>query len=400
MQFNGAALFVTALIAVLAPLISEIPIGLRLPMVVVEVGLGIIVGPHVLGWASDTGMLGMLGYLGLIFLFFLAGMELELDAVRGKPLKLAAAGWALSVAVAFPLAALLDWLHLIDAPLLVAVALTTTGMGTLMPILRDSGELGTRFGTYVVAAGAMGEFGPIMLLSLLLTREHTRWLQTALMLFFVLLALLAAGIALLPKPPRIVSFLADTMNSASQLPVRIAILVLALLIAIAEKFGLDMILGAFTAGMIVSLGSKGIQGTKLVHRLEAIGYGFLIPMFFVASGMHFDVRALAASPRALLRLPLFLLLMFVARSAPIVFYRYELAKEDRIPFVFYSATSLPLLIAISEIGVQTGRMLPDNAAALVGAGMLSILLFPITALLSRRYATVPPAIATTRVQGE
>jgi Kef-type K+ transport system membrane component KefB len=400
MEFNGAALFITAFIAVLAPLISEIPIGLRLPMVVVEVGLGILVGPHVLGWASPTGMLGILGYLGLIFLFFLCGMELDFEAIRGKPLKLAVTGWGLSVVVAFALSALLYRTHFIQAPLLIAVALTTTGVGTIMPILRDSGELGTRFGTYVVAAGAMGEFGPIVLLSVLLTREHTRWIQTALMLFFVLLALLAAGIALLPKPPRIISFLADTMNSTSQLPVRIAILVLAFLIAIAEKFGLDLILGAFTAGMIVSLGSKGIRGAKLVHRLEAIGYGFLIPMFFVASGMHFDIHALFASPRALWRLPLFLVLMFVARSVPIVFYRYELAKEDRIPFVFYSATSLPLLIAIAEIGVQTGRMMPDNAAAIVGAGMLSILLFPITALLSRRYASVPTAIATTRIQEE
>jgi Kef-type K+ transport system membrane component KefB len=397
MEFNGAALFITAFIAVLAPLISEIPIGLRLPMVVVEVGLGIVVGPHVLGWASSTGMLGILGYLGLIFLFFLCGMELDFEAIRGKPLKLAVTGWGLSVVVAFALSALLYWTHFIQAPLLIAVALTTTGVGTLMPILRDSGELGTRFGTYVVAAGAMGEFGPIVLLSVLLAREHTRWIQTALMLFFVLLALLAAGIALLPKPPRIISFFADTMNSTSQLPVRIAILVLAFLIAIAEKFGLDMILGAFTAGMIVSLGSKGIQGTKLVHRLEAIGYGFLIPMFFVASGMHFDIHALVASPRALWRLPLFLVLMFVARSVPIVFYRYELAKEDRIPFVFYSATSLPLLIAIAEIGVQTGRMMPDNAAAIVGAGMLSILLFPITALLSRRYTNISTVIAS-RVQ--
>jgi len=234
MEFNGAALFITAFIAVLAPLISEIPIGLRLPMVVVEVGLGIVVGPHVLGWASPTGMLGMLGYLGLIFLFFLCGMELDFEAIRGKPLKLAVTGWGLSVVVAFALSALLYWTHFIQAPLLIAVALTTTGMGTLMPILRDSGELGTRFGTYVVAAGAVGEFGPIVLLSVLLTREHTRWIQTALMLFFVLLALLAAGIALLPKTPRIVSFFADTMNSTSQLPVRIAILVLALLIAIAE----------------------------------------------------------------------------------------------------------------------------------------------------------------------
>src|SRR5580693_4284132 len=398
MEFDGGALLVTAVIAVLAPLISEIPIGLRLPMVAVEVGLGIVVGPQVLGWGSPTGMLALLGYLGLIFLFFLAGMEIDFKAIRGKPLALAIPGWILSVLVAFSIAAILFRMGVIQAPLLVGVALTTTGIGALMPILRDSGELGTRFGTYVVAAGAMGEFGPIMLLSLLLTREHTRWLQTALMIFFVALALLAAALALLPKPPRIVAFLGSTMNSTSQLPVRIAIMVLALLIAIAEKFGLDMILGAFTAGMIVSLGSKGIQGTRLVHRLEAIGYGFLIPMFFVTSGMHFNVQALAANPRALLRLPLFLLLLFAARSVPIVFYRYELAKEDRVPFVFYSATSLPLLIAIAEIGVQTGRMLPDNAAALVGAGMLSILLFPITALISRRNVNIPASVATTHIQ--
>jgi Kef-type K+ transport system membrane component KefB len=399
MEFNGGALLVTALIAVLAPLISEIPIGLRLPMVVVEVGLGIIVGPHVLGWVSPTGMLSLLGYLGLIFLFFLAGMEIDFDAVRGRPLKLAAAGWGLSVVVALLLSGILYWMGLVRAPLLVAVALTTTGMGTLMPILRDSGELGTRFGTYVVAAGAMGEFGPIVLLSVLMSREHTRWEQTALMVFFVLLALAAAGLALLPKPPRIVAFLGRTMNSASQLPVRIAILVLALLIAIAERFGLDLILGAFTAGMIVSLGNdEGKQGARLLHRLEAIGYGFLIPMFFVASGMHFDIQALVASPQALLRLPLFLLLLLAARSLPIVFYRYELAKEDRIPFVFYSATSLPLLIAIAEIGVQTGRMLPDNAAAMVGAGMLSILLFPITALIARRRVRVAAPIGSARIQ--
>jgi Kef-type K+ transport system membrane component KefB len=248
MEFDGGVLLVTAVIAVLAPLISEIPIGLRLPMVVVEVSLGILVGPHVLGWAALTGMLALLGYLGLIFLFFLKGMELDFDAVRGRPLNLAIAGWILSVAVALSLAGILYWMNLVRAPLLIAVALTTTGMATLMPILRDSGELGTRFGTYVVAAGAMGEFGPIVLLSVLMTREHTRWVQTALTLFFMMLGLIAAALALLVKPPRIVAFLGSTMNSTRQLPVRLAIMVLAVLIAIAEKFALDLTLGAFTAG--------------------------------------------------------------------------------------------------------------------------------------------------------
>jgi Kef-type K+ transport system membrane component KefB len=398
MEINGFALFVAAAIAVVAPLLSELPIGLRLPMVVLEVVLGIIFGPQVLAWGAPVGILAVLSNLGLIFLFFLAGMEIDFASVRGRPLRLAAAGWGLSVVISFSLVATLYEFGLIRAPLLVGVALTTTGIGALLPILRDSGELNTRLGTYVVAAGALGEFGPILLLSLLLTTQHTRWEQTALMVFFVLVALRTATLALVPRPPRLVAFLGHTMNATSQLPVRISILILTLLMAVAERFGLDLILGAFTAGMIVSLGSKGRQGVTLHHRLEAIGYGFLIPMFFVVSGMHFDLHALLSSRQALIRVPLFLVLLFAARSLPVLFYRRELKKEDRMPFVFYSSTSLPLMIAIAEIGVRTGGMMPDNAAGLVGAGILSILLFPITALIARRRVRLPAAIEA-QVQG-
>jgi len=399
MEFNGFDLLIAAAIAVLSPLIAELPIGLRLPMIVVEVALGILVGPQVLHWGSPTGMLAILGDLGLVFLFFLAGMEIDFASVAGPPLKLAAIGWGMSVAVAFLVAGILSWMGLVRAPLLIATALTTTGVGTLMPILKDSGELSTRFGNYVIAAGAMGEFGPIILLSLLLTREHTRWEQTALMGFFVILALLAAIVALRPKSRKVVRFLAKTMNAPSQMPVRISIFVLAALIALAEKFGLDMILGAFTAGMIVSLGSKGKEAAPLLQRLEAIGYGFLIPMFFVVSGMHFDLHALLSNRQAMLRVPLFLLLLFVSRALPIIFYQRELAKEDHLPFIFYSATSLPLLIAISEIGIRTGRMLPDNAAALVGAGIFSILFFPIVALIVRRRLRIH-AVVRAQVQAQ
>jgi len=363
LQFNGPGLLLAAVIAVLSPLIAELPIGLRLPMIVVEVALGIVIGPHMLGWASPDGVLSVLGFLGLIFLFFLAGMDLDFAGLRGKPLTLAAWGWLLSVVIAFGAAEILYLLDVVRTPLLVGVAATTTGMGALLPILRDSGELKTRFGKYVIAAGAVGEFGPVALLSLLLTREHTHWLQTALMVFFVALAALAVLAALHTKTPRVVAFLAATMNSSSQLPVRISILILALLICVAEKFGLDMILGAFTAGLIVSLGSQGREEQRLHHRLDAIGYGFLIPMFFVTSGMHFDVAALISSPKALMRVPAFLLVLFIARSAPTIFYRYELQKADHLPFAFYSATSLPLIIAIAEIGVQSGRMQSDNATA-------------------------------------
>jgi Kef-type K+ transport system membrane component KefB len=272
-------------------------------------------------------------------------------------------------------------------------------MGTLMPILRDSGELGTRFGTYVVSAGAMGEFGPIVLLSVLMTREYTRWLQTALMLFFVTLALLAAALALLPKPPRIVAFLESAMNSTSQLPVRIAILVLALLIVIAEKFGLDMILGAFTAGMIVSLGSKGIQGTRLVHRLEAIGYGFLIPMFFVTSGMHFNVQAARrqssspAAPAAVLA---------AALRGPIGAHRFlPLRTRQRRPHSVRVLLRYHSSIANrNRRNRSTNRQNATRQRSRSGRRRyaLHILLFPITALISRRNVTIPASVAPTHIQ--
>src|SRR5512133_1708351 len=200
MDFNGSALLVTAFVAVLAPVVCALPIRLRLPMVAVEVGLGIVVGPGVLGLATPTGMVGMLGHLGMIFLFYLAGMEIDLATFRGRPLTLGITGWVLSAGIAFGLTAVLYSVGFCQSPLLIAVATCTTAIGALLPILRDTGELGTTFGRYVIAAGAIGEFGPILLVSLLLTREHTRWEQTALMVGFVVLSLVAAAIALVPRP--------------------------------------------------------------------------------------------------------------------------------------------------------------------------------------------------------
>jgi Kef-type K+ transport system membrane component KefB len=384
MEINASSLLLTAFIAVIAPLLCELPIGLKLPMVVLEVLFGVIVGPHVLGWAKPEGMLAVLGQLGLIFLFFLAGMESDVKSIRGTPLLKASVGWMLSMAIALAIAVCLYFFTLIDNYILIGAILTTTTLGTLMPILRDSGELETKFGSHVLAAGMIGELGPIVLVSIVFTRDHTHWLQTFLMVTFISIVIGAAAIALWPGPPRILALVSRTMESASQLPVRVAILVLMLLVTLANKFGLDMILGAFASGMVVGLATKGQHGQSLHHKLDAIGFGFLIPMFFVASGMKFDLRALLDNPQALLRVPLFLLFFLIVRGAPALFYRSELAKEELLPFALYSSTALPFVIALTELGVSTGRMRTDNAAALVGAGMLSVLLFPMTAMTLRK----------------
>jgi Kef-type K+ transport system membrane component KefB len=388
LDFNLSTLLIVALIAVAAPLIAELPIGLRLPIVVLEIALGSAVGPHGLGLARAEGVLGFLGILGMTFLFFLAGLEIDFERIRGRPLALAGAGWLLSLALAAGTVALLNAMQFVRAPIMVTIALTTTAIGTLLPILRDAGELETPFGSFVLAAGAVGELGPILAISLVLTHDTSRWTQTGFMLGFVMIASTAVLVALRVHPPAAVALFARTMHASSQLPVRICIMLLVGLVTLADTFGLDMILGAFAAGLIVGLANRvgPDTGPTLHHKLDAIGFGFLIPIFFVTSGIGFDVASLVASPAAMLRVPVFLLLFLLIRGAPVLLYARALGRADLLPLALYSATALPLVVAITELGVSTGRMRKDNAAALVGAAMLSVLIFPLAAMALRARA--------------
>jgi Kef-type K+ transport system membrane component KefB len=258
-------------IAVAAPLLAEIPMGVRLPALVLEMMLGIVVGPHVLGLASaDTLLEWIGGRLGLAALFFMAGMELDLGRVRGRPLSLAARGWVLSLALGLAAAGLLYVLPLLHAPMMVALALTTTALGVLLPILRDAEILDTELGRLVLAAGAVGEFGPIVVMSLVLTREHSSIVEIGLMLAFVAIALGAALVALGARPPGILALLTRTMESSSQLPVRISLLLLAALVVLSEQFGFETVPGAFAAGMVVGLATRGADGKPLRTKIEAV----------------------------------------------------------------------------------------------------------------------------------
>ena len=392
---NSHPVLIVLAIAVVAPLLAEIPVGVRLPVVVLEMVLGIIIGPQVLGLASAGGLLGWLGgELGLAALFFMAGMELDLERVRGRPLTLAIRGWVLSLVLGLVVAALLYVLPIVHSPMMVGLALSTTALGTLLPILRDAGQLETGFGRLVLAAGAVGEFCPVVMVSLVLTGQYNEWLKIGLMLTFVAIAFGTARIALGARPPRVIGLLTRTMESSSQLPVRLSLLLLAAFVVLSENFGFELIPGAFAAGMVVGLASRAEAGKPLRHKVEAVCFGFLVPFFFVTSGIKFDLTTLLHSAQAMLLLPAFLILLFIVRGVPVFLYRHDLAKGQRLPFALYSATALPLLVAISAIGVQTGRMRSEIAAALVGAGMLSVLLFPTFAglLLSRIARTSPSAL--------
>ena len=390
MEAYPSELLLIAFVAMLAPLLAELPSGFRIPVVVLEVILGILIGPHVFHLASPVGMIGTLGELGLTFLLFMVGLEIDFDKIRGRPLSLAVGGWFLSFFVALACMSFFNFIGLIQTPpLLAAVALSTTALGVLAPILRDRGELNTDFGTYMVAAAAAGEFGPLLIISMLLIPTHSTFVHTLFMVTFIIIAFVAANIALNTRSSRLLDMLTRTMQSSGQLPVRLCILLQILFVALAAKFGLNIVMGAFTAGIVVGLAIKGKEGELLRHKLDAIGYGFLIPIFFIVAGMKFEVSALWSAPLAPIQVVLLLGLMLLVRGVPLFLYKKELTPEEQLPFAFYSATGLPLIIIISEIGVSSGLMPPDRASILVSAGMISVLLFPILAVKLRGKFSLP-----------
>lgn len=390
---SASSLTLIIVVAVLAPLLAESLKRFRVPGVVLEIGLGILIGQQVLGWASVTTVVASFGNLGLSFLMFLAGFEIDLDRIKGRPLDRATIGWFVSLAVALGVAAVLVVTGFAISDLLIGLALTTTALGTLLPMLRDADALESEFGALILAVGTVGEFLPIVAIALLLTSDNPG--ATALLLVvFIVLAVGATLVATRARSPRVVGLMQKHLNSSAQLPVRIAVLMVVGLVWVASHLGLDVLLGAFAAGIIVRLFTAGEEQHAVGSKLEAIGFGFLVPIFFVVSGMKFDLDALTSDPTTLLRVPLFLALFLVVRGLPaLLLYRKDLPRPDRAALAFFSATALPLVVVITGIGLDTGRMRPENAAALVGAGMLSVLLFPLIGFAIRRRAGSSPGMA-------
>jgi Kef-type K+ transport system membrane component KefB len=374
---TATSLVVIAAAAVIAPLIAELLKRWRIPSVLFELSLGIMVGPAVLGWVQVDELIGGLSQLGLAVLFFMAGYEIDFQKLRGAPINRGVTGWLVSLALGLGLALLLAHEGVVRSTLLVGLALTTTAIGTLLPMLRDRGMLETRFGGFLTAAGAVGEFGPILAITLLLSGSSPGT-EALLLVLFAGLAVAVAVMASRPQPPALVEMLQRHLSTSTQLPVRIIMLLIVGLVVVATDLGLDNLLGAFAAGMIARLALSPEQTQALTPRLEAIGFGFLIPIFFIVSGVNFDLDALLDSTSTMLRVPMFLLMLLAVRGLPaLLVYRGVLSTRERGSLVFLQATALPLLVVITEIGLSTDQMTTQNATALVGAGMLSVLIFPL-----------------------
>jgi Kef-type K+ transport system membrane component KefB len=370
--------------------------GLLVPTVVVELLLGVLIGPEILGLEPNE-FVSFFADLGLGMLFFFAGYEIDLHRITGTPLRLALLGWVMSLALAYTIGGVLAAAGIVLSLVYTGSALATTAIGTLIPILSDSGELRTRFGTYLLAAGAVGELGPILLITLILST------QTAIHNAIILCAFvgLAVAVALLAvrSSGLTVSLFERTLEKSSQLAVRWIVVLVFALGLLASDLGLDLLLGGFAAGLITRQVLKEREVPGFDSKLTGVAFGVFVPFFFVVSGMRLDVDALFASASGVAKLAIFFVLFLVVRGVPaLLLYRHVLDKRDRLALAFFVSTQLPLVLAITTLAQESGNMRASTASSLVGAVVLSTLVYPILGLrrrgdLARRPPEPEPAPA-------
>ena len=383
-EVDGRSLVLVLAAASAGAILSRLHSRIVLPTVVIEIVLGILIGPEGLGWADLDDYIDFLANLGLVFLFFFAGLELVEHRVARSSIVRGTAGWGISIALGILIGYLLHGAGLDAEGWLLGVALSTTALGTLVPILADARLLSTRFGSAVIGAGVAGEFWPILVISIFLTGAYGAVAETVLLVVFGGIVLLAAAAALRARPSRVVHVLQQTVHTTGQAAVRLSVFTLCALVFISIQAGFDFVLGAFAGGLVVGLALSTADAAPVRMRLEGVGYGFLVPIYFVVTGMNFDLDSLL-TPTGLGLAGLFLCLFVVVRGLPALLWLRQLGPRETLGLALFSATGLPLIVAIAGIGIDRGAIGAGVGTSLIGAGMASVLLFPLlaTAVTSR-----------------
>jgi Kef-type K+ transport system membrane component KefB len=400
--FDG--LLIVMALGFAVPLVLGFFPRVRVPSIVLEIVAGIVVGPAVLGFVKVDESIEVVALIGLAFLLFLSGLEIDFDKLRGRPLRLTAVGFVVSFAIALVVSGLLKAGGLVDTPLLVAIILCATSLGVVVAVLKDAGEVSSTFGQLVIAAGSIADFGAIILLSIFFSGEGG--IGSTLLLLGGLLGVAAAVYSVVRGAERSALIRADLLrlqDTTAQIRVRGAMVLLVGFSAIAAALGLEAILGAFAAGAILSLVDRDEVMThpEFRRKLEAIGFGFFIPVFFVTSGVRFDLDALVAKASNLAMVPIFLVALLLVRGVPALVYRRAIGSRRTAVAALLQSTSLPFIVAATAIGVDLGLLDGAQGAALVGAGLLSVLLFPAIGLsLLRGDPTAAPAPAAPEPESE
>ncbi len=384
MEISFENLLIVVVAGFTAPLLLGLAPGLRLPSVVLEIVIGILIGPAVLGWVEIDEPVQVLALVGLALLLFLAGLEIDLAALRGKLLRAASLGFVVSLALAVVAGIVLDLAGLADEPLLIAIILASTSLGVIVPVLQDSGEVSSRFGQLVIAAASIADFASVLLLTLLFSGESSGVGSKLILigLFVLVIAAVAIGVMEAERSRRISAALVRLQDTSAQIRVRGAFVLLIGMVALAEQLGLELILGAFAAGAILNHldQDQGMTHPEFRTKLAAVGFGVFIPVFFVSSGVKFDLDALFASGTAIASIPAFVAALVFARGLPALLYRGQLERRQVIAAGLLQATSLPFIVAATAIGQDLGLIDAATSAGFIAAGLVTVLLFPITAL--------------------
>jgi Kef-type K+ transport system membrane component KefB len=381
-SFTNAA--IVAAVAFGAPLLLGFFPSFRLPAIVLELVAGIIIGPSVLGWANVDAAVQVLNLLGLAFLLFIAGLEVDFDRLRGKLLEITGLGFLLSLGIAIAAGFALDRVGLIHSPLLVAIMFSATGLGIVIPVLKDTDNVESHFGQLVIAGASIAEVLTIVLLSLFFSGQSSSLGAKLLLLGGFLILIAAVGVAVMEAQHsmRISSVLLRLQDTTAQIRVRGAFLLLVIMVVLADRFGLEAILGAFLAGAVIKIVDRDRMMTHGDFRvkLEAAGFGVFIPFFFVTSGIRFDGGALFGSATSVLKVPLFLAILLIVRGLPAILYRRQITATETVAAGLLQATSLSLFVVAAGIGMDLGLISRGTGAALIAAGLLSVVIFPLTAL--------------------
>jgi Kef-type K+ transport system membrane component KefB len=394
METSFASLAIVAAAGFAAPLVLGLFPRLRLPSVVLEIVLGIVIGPSVLGWAKADEPVTVMALIGLSLLLLIAGLEVDYERLRGRLLEVTGLGFIVSVGLGLLAGFGLDASGVVHAPLLVAIMFSATGLGIVIAVLKDAHEVDSRFGQLVIAGSSIAEVGTIVLLTIFFSGESSS--VGAKLVLFGLFGLLCVAVALtvlgIEHSMPVMQALVRLQDTTAQIRVRGAFVLLAVFVVLAEKFGLEAILGAFLAGAIIKLVDRDEAMThpQFRQKLEVVGFGVFIPFFFVASGVRYDAGALFGSASTLARVPLFLAILLAVRGLPALLYRPLVRRREVAASALLQATSVGLFVVATQIGQDMSLISAANAAALIAAGLLSVILFPLGALTILRHPEPEP----------
>ena len=373
-----------AAVAFVAPLLLGLAPALRVPSVLLEIGAGVALGPSVLGWVEADAAVNVLALIGVGFLLLLAGLEIEVDRLRGAVLRLALTGFAVSFGIAVVVGYGLDAVGVVGAPFLVAVILSATSLAVVLPLLKDTGLAGSPFGQMVIAAASIADVATVIMLSLFFS-EETAGVGVRLALFALFgLVCVGAGIAIAvgARVPSLSAALLRLQDTTAQIRVRGAFVLLMVFSILAQRFGLEAILGTFLAGMLLKLADRddAMTHSHFHEKLTEAGFGFFIPVFFVASGLRLDAGALVSDSSTLLHVPVLVVALYVIRGLPALLYRALLGGRRALAAGLLQSTTLSFVLIASQIGQELGLLGPSDVAALTAAALVSVLVNPVVAL--------------------